>query len=155
VSEWHLGERVLVSHKSRSVRGWLEQVNTTAVVVRLPHPDDPEKPGPDVATFACPPPPKWVTVITCTSVSDHHGIMIGYLDPTWARTEESALEFSRFLSFKPDPERIAHRAKVMRRERELSLAVSLAEARIYNDFGRAEMREQARRDCDASLANKT
>jgi hypothetical protein len=33
--------------------------------------------------------------------------------------------------------------------------VSLAEARIYNDFGRAEMREQARRDCDASLANKT
>lgn len=147
-----IGERVIVSHKGRAVRGWLQQADAEAVVVRLPSLDNPESPGDEVEAFVCPPKPRWTSMTTCTSVYDHYGISIGYVDPTWSRTEESAREFSRFmsrLSSNADDERHEKRVKHMRRVRELSLAVPLQDACIWNDHGRYHMHEQATRELEA------
>lgn len=144
------GERVKVTHNGREVRGWLERADDYAVVVRLPSKENPEVAGDELATLDCPPPTRFVTIVTCTSVYDHRGIMIGYLDPTWARTEETALEFSRFMSSLGwDEGRIEQHAKQMLRVRRLSLAVPLQTASIWNDHGRISMQDQARRELEA------
>jgi hypothetical protein len=89
-------------------------------------------------------------MVTCTSVHDHHGIMIGYLDPTWARSEESARKFAAFCAFgNTEASRIEQRVQHMLRVRRISLAVPLAQAFIWNDHGRMHMNEQARRELEA------
>ena len=152
-----IGERVLVSHKDRSVRGWLERADDVAVVVRLPSLENPEAPGEELATFPCPPPPKFVTMVTCTSVYDHYGIMIGYLDPTWAKDEESARRFAKFVlglatKLGAKEERLEKMVQHDLRVRKISLAVPLQNANIWNDHGRMAMHEQAKRELASEAA---
>lgn len=164
---YHIGERVLVSAGSnnwllqvpappsnhdREVRGWLESVDDFAVVVRLPSEQNPEAPGEMLMTIVCPTSPVESWSATCTSIHDHHGVSIGYLDPTWSRTEETARAFVRMvygMHLTPTaPEQIEQQieqqVRLDLRVREISLAVPLQKARIWNDHGRASMREQAR-----------
>lgn len=155
--EHHIGERVLVSHKGRSVRGWLEQADDVVVVVRLPSLENPEAPGEGLATFPCPPPPKFMSMTTCTSVYDHRGIMIGYLDPTWARDEKSARGFAEFClgigaKMGAKAERLEEMVKHNLRVRAISLAVPLQQASIWNDHGRMPMHEQATRELASEAA---
>ena len=95
--------------------------------------------------------------ITCTLLYDHRGITIGYLDPTWSRTEESARKHaaltSRLFGGSTD-EQTERRVRVLLRVRQISLAVPLREASVWNDHGRMWMHEKATLEIEAEDALK-
>jgi hypothetical protein len=139
-----LGERVIVTGHGRTVRGWLEVADDERVVVRLPDEAYPEKPGFSVAEFACVK-KAWISMVTCNSWCDHHSIGIGYVDPKWSRDEE-AIRRSCTRKGVVDEEQV----RLERRVREMSLAVPLAKASTWSDFGRMPMWEAARRELGMS-----
>lgn len=140
MSEQKIGERVIVTGHGRTVRGWLEVADDERVVVRLPDDDDPSKPGERFHEFACVKKSRICTV-TCTLWNDHHSIGIGYVDPTWSRNDESLRDWcTRGGVFDED------QARLERCVREMSLAVPLTKAVVWNDHGRMPMWQAARRD---------
>ena len=134
-----LGARVVVTKGNRAVRGWLEVADEERVVVRLPSAEDPEKPGQHVVEFACVK-KKWISMVTCNAWYDHHSIGIGYVDPMWSRDEmELRLRCTRKGIVDEDQVRLELRM------REMSLAIPLAKAAVWSDFGRMPMWEAARK----------
>lgn len=134
-----LGERVIVTGHGRTVRGWLEVADDERVVVRLPDPGDPEKPGQHVEEFACVK-KKWISMVTCNSWYDHHSIGIGYVDPKWSR-DEASIRLSCTRKGVVDEDQV----RLELRMREMSLAIPLAKAVVWSDFGRMPMWEAARK----------